>query len=317
MSDRRNDEVINKQTNEHYKDNRRNEALNVSIQKTGKTPSDVFLITFQYICSGKILSFILMAILAYLVFILIFKAAAPHLFGSHTSKYHTMMTLVPSNVVWVDSQIKVPSGHSVSIKPTGAINLALHRVVEGAQKDLPPPYKWSTHEGISLPEDKPLYVRRKKLLIHEQAKIGALLMHPKPLNQGELEPSEYNPRPDNIIVLHKKETIYSNTNEHDVILYFTVNEKIFANTPAAKKAFVGESQELVNLTYGYKDKNKTIPAVKQSDLEYRWNNLVNTNYTNVWFDDNIGQFLVSIEMHEDKSKSLPELVFNFLFSWIR
>lgn len=193
--------------------------------------------------------------------------------------------LVPASKLWVNSGIIIKPGQKVTMRASGYVNLAIHRLVSSAEVDVLPPYGWSDPNGIMIDRNRPLYQRRKELLIEKRALQGQLLYIA--VRDSEVSPSENNPRPERIRIL-KSGDYYTNESKVRETLYFTVNEKLVEDSQKAKLAFVGKNQKEVDDTYG--------PGViTQEELEAQFNNIVKKRYWTVWFDDNIGQFLIEIK----------------------
>ena len=193
--------------------------------------------------------------------------------------------LVPSSKLWINSGVTIEPGEKISMHASGYINLAMHRLVDSARIDIPPSYHWSGPEGIEIDKNLPLYHRREDLLIEKRALPGQLLY--AAVRNTEVPPSKKNPRPKRMNIL-SSDSYYTNRSDERETLYFTINEKLLENNQKAKLAFVGKNQEEVDETYG--------PGViTLQELEKQFENIVNNRYWTVWFDDNIGQFLIEIK----------------------
>ncbi|MCI5139340.1 MAG: hypothetical protein D3922_13230 [Candidatus Electrothrix sp. AR1] len=171
------------------------------------------------------------------------------------------------------------------MRASGYVNLAIHRLVFSAEVDVPPPYIWSGPEGTVMDRKYPLYKRREELLIEKRALPGQLLY--VAVRDSEVPPSEHNPRPERINILIPG-IPHVNTSTERETLYFTVNEKLIEDSPKAKLAFVGENQMEIDQIYG--------PGkITREQLAKQLESIISNRYWTVWFDDNVGQFLVEVE----------------------
>lgn len=196
--------------------------------------------------------------------------------------------LIPASKLWVTTTIIVKPNETIRIKASGLVNLAIHRVVFNAKENERPNIDWNDPDGVlNMPEDKPLYLKRRQSLVLPKAKYGTLLMYP--LRKGETAPSKYNAFPQNIQVVGTF-LEYSNTSAEDVILCFVINDTVFRSEPEYKSAFVG-TQEEIDLTYG---KGKETVAKREES----YNKIAAASYWERWFDDNAGEFLVEVERIE-------------------
>jgi len=193
--------------------------------------------------------------------------------------------LVPASKLWVNSGIRIQPNQKITMRASGYVNLAIHRLVSSAVADVPPPYIWSGPEGTVIDRKYPLYKRREELLIEKRALPGQLLY--VAVRDSEVPPSEHNPRPERIHTLAQG-IPYVNTSREQETLYFTVNEKLLEDSPKAKLAFVGKNQMEIDEIYG--------PGkITREQLLKQLENIIYNRYWTVWFDDNVGQFLVEVE----------------------
>ncbi|MCW5211548.1 hypothetical protein VU04_01385 [Desulfobulbus sp. TB] len=193
--------------------------------------------------------------------------------------------LVPANKLWINSGITIQPGQKITMRASGYINLAIHRLISSANTDVLPPYSWSDTTGTVLDGTRPLYKRREELLIEKRALLGQLLY--VAVRDSEVPPSQNNPRPERIRIL-KSGDCYKNESKVRETFYFTVNEKLVENSQKARLAFIGKNQKEVDDTYGS-------GVITRKQLEERFNKIIEQGYWTVWFDDNIGQFLVEIK----------------------
>lgn len=195
--------------------------------------------------------------------------------------------LVSASQLWVDSGVEIQPGETLHLSATGLVNLAIHRVVQTADRHAPPPLRWNGPDGAELPANRPLYVRRQQLLPYPQAPYGTLLMYARPV--GEADPSKYNPAPPGIQEVGRGVVWeYPATAPKKARLFFCVKDTYLKDEPGLLNAFVG-TQEEIDETYG-----RGHYTVAQ--LQEQWKRLIKEKYWEVWFDNNVGYFLVGMRL---------------------
>lgn len=195
--------------------------------------------------------------------------------------------LVSASALWVDTGIDLSPGQTVQLHASGLVNLAIHRVVLNADKDLPPSLPWTGPGGIEdLPKDKPLYFRRRPMLVLPEAKYGALLLYVQ--QAGDTPPSKHNPCPSPIQVVGGLLSYTYPADAHgNGRVFLTVNDTVLKNDAICRDSYVG-TQDGLDVTYG---KGRYTVAGRSAD----WKRLVEEQYWDKWFDDNAGAFLVEID----------------------
>jgi len=206
--------------------------------------------------------------------------------GAEPSK---ALVLVSAGTLWLDTGLKLKSGQQVSVGATGLVNLSIHRLVEAADRDERPRHGWVGPDGDQQKNERPVDRLRKKLRIKPEEGFGCLLAYVRP--DGESNPGKENPKPFGVQVVRRNGQItYNDPQGREGTLFLTVNEAVIQDTPECEVAYV-TNQEALDETYG--------PGVLTvAQLKDRWRKLVKENYWEVWFDDNVGQFLVQISYDE-------------------
>jgi hypothetical protein len=208
------------------------------------------------------------------------------------SEPKSVVVLLPASRLWLDSGIELKPGQKVNVSASGAINLSVHRLTEAAQNTIPPKHGWTTPSGVKDRDDlRCIDQIRESLLIEPRASYGSLLAYIKPANAAE--PNVKNPIPPNIQVINSPSSQlgYSNPDGLKGRLYFTVNDIVLKNDAKYKQAFISDPACL-DRSYGKDSNGKSRFTVAQ--MEQKWDRVTTENYWNIWFDDNIGEFLVKI-----------------------
>ncbi len=182
--------------------------------------------------------------------------------------------ILPGSSRWTNTGIVLQPQEKFRIRASGKVHLAFHRLAESALDDTRPGFGWIEPTGepwVNLSQSDAL---RRKLLILPDANIGALLgyLHAA----GTPEPSIHNSKPEGIIVIGE-ETVVVNNSQQEVELWLVLNETIL------------DPNDLERSKKGY------INPEKRIFWEKRWEYIVRDNYWDLWWDDNIGHYLVQIE----------------------
>ncbi|MFX0140379.1 MAG: hypothetical protein ACFFDN_42465 [Candidatus Hodarchaeota archaeon] len=194
--------------------------------------------------------------------------------------------ILPASSRWTNTGLKLKPGKTLRITASGKIHTAFHRLVECAINDTKPQYKWLDPNGEAWSNLGKLDVLRRNLLIMPKANIGALLgyLH----IPGTPEPTIFNSKPEGIILIGKEGYITNKTNM-ETELWVVINDVILDpnNFEKSKEAYIGSG----NIEIWSK----------------RWDYIVDNDYWDLWWDDNIGHFFLQIEkVEEDKALELDE-----------
>lgn len=219
---------------------------------------------------------------------------------SVAGKRKQAVRLISGNQVWINTGVPVKPGQKININASGKINLGIHRLVDGAIHDKQPRLPWIGPEGDpNFGKGKAVDKKRADLRISDNAFYGGLLAYVHPVGKCK-RPSLENFKPScgEIWAVkgadHRNTFEYSDTNSVEGELYFTVNETVLQAGSEYENAYVltlAEAQE----AYGETHKPKEIAKIP-GDTEKRWKYIKDREYWDVWFDDNVGQFLVQINL---------------------
>jgi hypothetical protein len=270
------------------------DKTNTPLEVTGRTPWDLVTKLLSKISWSFILQILVIALLGIPV-LRLYVHFVPEIFPPRRIGSNIEYVIVPANQLWVDTGIVLKPGETIKLSASGQINLAVHRLVEAANEDRVPWYGWVGPEGKELPkaENPPtIYIRRQEaqLLIHPESKPGCLLMYLG--SEGQPPPDKRDPRPKDIMAIGRGPKQYRNESKQNQQIYLTVNEKLLANTDKAREAYVGTQAE-IDATYGLNSDGT--PRFTLEQLEKRYKYVIDNAYWDVWFDDNIGEFLVKVE----------------------
>jgi len=199
------------------------------------------------------------------------------------------LVLLPASKLWTNTGLIIRPGQKISIAATGFVNLAIHRLVDAANNDDRPRHGWVGPEGAAegdLRNERPVDRLRKPLRIEPKVGFGCLLAYIRP--EGKPDPGRENPRPEGIHVFNKQssELTYKDSEDRVGTLFLTVNDGILRDDRESEEAYV-TNQDALDATYG-KGK-RTVQELRET-----WKKLVVQNYWDIWFDDNVGEFLVQL-----------------------
>ena len=208
---------------------------------------------------------------------------------SHFSKaddkaYSTF--LLPSNEWWYDTGIDVDVNQQIKLVISGRAHLAIHKLVAAAAANEKCSVAWTGPEGApwaNLNEDEEQLAAKKSLLIYPGDKIGNIIMYLCP-------PNGISSFHDDFLKNRKQFTgkfhevtnnvTYTNDSGTKARLFLTVNDMVMDFTkeglPASVLAF---------------NRPRKIHNVDELSKE---------NFNDIWFEDNIGCFLVNVEISETK-----------------
>ncbi|MCD9188951.1 MAG: hypothetical protein LUM44_21215 [Pyrinomonadaceae bacterium] len=170
---------------------------------------------------------------------------------------------------------KVEKGDKLKIQASGRVNLAVHHLVDAAINDTYPPLLWSDPDGMPI----------DKLNDKDKLRLGGLLVANQPygaLVVGFSPDLNTKPSSENIKLVGKN---WEGTVEVSGVLWFAVNDiyldlKTFESNPDKDKEF----QKMYEAT----DKSGTRTSKRS------WEEIRSDKYWNLWFDDNIGDFMITV-----------------------
>jgi hypothetical protein len=191
---------------------------------------------------------------------------------------NTAYLVVPASALWVDTGIDLEAGEVIHIDAIGHAHLSLKRLYEAVDYDSMPHFKWVGPEGAPFEVRKLQDSLRQPFLLSPRANIGRLLGYLQPL--GSPAPSQENSRPGPILDIGSHGSIKNSSNSTSH-LYLVLNEMVLdrERMDSSRLAYIGGDPR------------------RKPDRSKRWNYIVQNKYWHLWFDDNIGQFLVQVRRH--------------------
>jgi hypothetical protein len=191
------------------------------------------------------------------------------------------IVLLPANKPWVNTGLDVVKGQKVTLTASGSVNLAFHRLVDSAQTHERPRIGWLGPEGGQHPYQTPLDNARSKYLIAPNPNnYGTVLACVVPDTQPA--PGIENPSPEGTLPIGQGGSF---TAVADGKLWLVVNDIIL--NEGAQEAYVAE-QPVLDMVY----KTSKV-TVEQKQRE--WDRIKQDRYFGLFFDDNIGEFLIQVD----------------------
>jgi hypothetical protein len=199
--------------------------------------------------------------------------------------------LLPSNDWWFNTGVVVPPNAVCTTKISGRVHFALHKLSKSTEEDLPSKVNWCSPEGnvwADLGEASAQDIAKRDLLLSpgKENLIGNVVGIFIP--QDEI--SEFR----NLFVTERKkwtkliqqfghEKAYQNNTDKNMILYLAVNDILFdfSSPEQAKKSYIAYTGGKVDKKY---------------DSAWKFMSQKGKEYIQLWYDDNIGNFLVQMEV---------------------
>lgn len=187
--------------------------------------------------------------------------------------------LLPSTSRWTDTEIRLKPNSTVKITASGKINLAAHRAIEAAHQDTRPPLDWCSPKGHTFRVPRKKDLDRINFLIRPDAPMGVIVGCF--IKNGEAEPSLQNPRPTGSFII-KEQTEIKVPNEATT-LWLIINDVLLnpREKEKSKAAYFGPLEDLT--------------SEERADKEKKWEYILANNYWDIWFDDNMGHYLIQIK----------------------
>lgn len=229
----------------------------------------------------------------------------------------THVVFVPGNVLWIDTHIDVPSGYDVRVTAQGSVTLSNQLVDK--QTSRPHEVNLATFNFVVDPSGESVNARevaerqadilRDELRILPGARLGTLLAAVTPRSAAPAL-GKRNPRPaaegDLLVAVGRGPTNfrYADGRSRDGRLYFSVNDILAENNPALRDVWLlkraANDVEAVKEAYLAGDATAEDVNKQMADLANRWDASVKGNYTEVFFEDNSGFFIVIVELCPEK-----------------
>lgn len=192
----------------------------------------------------------------------------------------TIQWLFSASSLWASSGVEVNKGDKIHVEASGQVNLALHHLVKNAGVDKKPFFQWVGADGISKYEHR--YYKdtddyRGAKIIAPDARQGVLLMQIVPNDQI----AKMRPESESLYIIGSNKRVEA---RQTGVLHFALND---IPLDKSMKDFYLISRNIDSSFVNVHPSKEQIEA---------WNSIVKDEYWNVWFDDNIGFFLISIEV---------------------
>lgn len=198
-------------------------------------------------------------------------------------------SVLPACDCWTNTGIEIRPGEEFEIKVSGKIHTTADKLIKDAADDVKPRFDWIGPDGGSfLIRENLRYHKsdsiRRTLLLNSNAKIGQVLFYLQ--RKNTLKPNcaigqgYFNP--DSVIIYDPEKGISGkNDGSETFFIWATVNDMLI-------KDFDTESNQAAYLGGALED---TLSIKKE-----QWKELRKENYNRIWFDDNIGNFVVSAKI---------------------
>jgi hypothetical protein len=183
--------------------------------------------------------------------------------------------LLPASVPWVNTGIIVNENTPIKFTTSGRVHLAINNLVKAAEANIKPRIEWTGPEGYDAGlAEKDRY--RTSILISPKSKLGKIIGYVKSPN--DIIPGPKNRSPANIFEVESNIVFTpSKTGE----LWLCVNDFLLSpNDSDSHKAYVGDTQ-----------------GRERSERIQEFNKIVSQGYWEIWFDDNIGEYMLQIDLN--------------------
>ena len=207
-----------------------------------------------------------------------------HFRKSEDKSYTTFM--LPSNELWYDTGIDLDADQQIKIVISGRIHLAVHKLVDAADKDEKSAVNWNGPEGSvwgNLGENIEQLKSKKSLLVSQGDIIGNTLLYLCPINNIG------NFRQD--FVKNRKAYI----GKFPVVIN---NQQYINNTGNKVRLFLTVNDILLDFSKDGLDRSKI--AYTRLHRPHNFDEIWKANFYDVWFADNVGCFLVNAEITQKK-----------------
>ncbi len=205
-------------------------------------------------------------------------------------KYVIANSVLPACDTWINTGVEIRPDETFEIKVSGKIHTAADKIIEDATMDMKPRYCWIGPEGSPFiigddPKTKLSNTIRQNLLLKSDANIGSVLFYLQKENSPDpnCDISKKLFLPDAVSVYDKiKGFKGTNSDNTTYFLWATINDILLRDltSDSSHIAYIG----------GETDPER----IKMKEMN--WKAIQKENYNRHWFDDNIGQFIISIKI---------------------
>jgi len=217
------------------------------------------------------------------------------------------ISFLPSNVVWLNTGIKLDKKSQVDVVADGQVHLAIHYIVESAKNDSRVQYPWASPQGQGIPstvkEQVPGDVTRDGQLICPSAPYGTLLAY-----VGPQDLDKDNPWPtDQPIQIIGNSGAIKNYTDSKQSVWLVVNDSILDASESSRKAYLLD-EDTCDLAERYDGYDTACDPQALIDAKKRWSKIKEDDYWNIWFDDNVGSFIVKFKLDGDSENAVNQCV---------
>ncbi len=190
----------------------------------------------------------------------------------------TAQFLLPASARWTNTGISFEPKSVVEITASGMVHLGLKSLYVAADTDRKPDWAWCTPKGLDFTSSRPRDVSRRNFLITPEAPVGAIIGYFQ--KDGDPEPGMQNQRPQNLITIYERtEITYP---DYHAKLWLIINDVMLdpRRIEESKNAYFGPMEALTPL--------------KRVEKDSSWSYIVSKSYWDIWYDDNLGNYLVQL-----------------------
>jgi hypothetical protein len=227
------------------------------------------------------------------------------------STQNTLFLLGPNgedeNTPWVGTGIEVKKGDEIKITASGRVHTSITRLVAATRTSEVDEQSWTDPEGLKLTDNPnfPSAFDKQKLLPDKNGAFygfGMLLAAVRDTKQqvkeDDIEPigkdGNFMAKTDGELVLTVNDIwLDKQDDKYTYLLPFNENFKYYQQLAYYQAAFKGEDFD----SWSEETKRKKAEEQYQKRLK-SWDAIANKNNWNVWYDNNIGSFSVSITVNE-------------------
>jgi hypothetical protein len=195
--------------------------------------------------------------------------------------------LLPATRPWTNTHISLGKKDAVDIEVTGAINVAIHRLVQSSDDGKRPRFPWVGPDG--LVEQSCVDKSRQNMKLAPELNVGEVIAFIQ--TPGAMGPLEYNnKRPPNIKEVGEHTQIAL---EGEGTLWLGVNDQWIV--PEYRQFYISTTDDCLQKE-GYKRRGT---QVKRNDLATRFDKYTEDGNADAFYQDNVGEFLVQITKKKD------------------
>jgi hypothetical protein len=210
------------------------------------------------------------------------------------------------NTAWVGTGIEVKKGDVIKITASGRVHTSLLRLTATTQTPKVDEQSWTGPEGLKLadnPNFPPAFDKQKLLPDKNGAYYGfgmllaTVIDSKQQVKENDIEPigenGELTAKIDGELVLTINDIWLDKEDKDTYILPFNENFKYYQQFAYYQAALKGEDFD----SWSKETKRKKAEEQYQKRLK-SWDAIKDNNNWNVWYDNNIGAFSVSITVNE-------------------